>query len=65
MPTMIWSCEQCGKKTEAGSKIPVGWCEVTIFNGVRFIRHPFCSYACAAKWCSNRYEVEPQEVNHG
>ena len=62
MPEIVWVCEECGLRKQGGLRPPMGWCELSYWNGERFVRFAFCSYACCGKWCGKRYE-EPKEDN--
>lgn len=56
MPIITWVCEGCGARKEAGLRPPLGWCELSFWNGERFIRYSFCSYKCASLWAGKRYD---------
>ena len=59
MPIITWECSECKKQQTGGMQPPLGWLEISFWNGERFIRFSFDSYACAGKWCEGRYE-EPK-----
>lgn len=63
MPEITWICEECVRRKQGGLRPPKGWLEVSYWDGLRnkFHRHSFCSYSCAAAWCSQRYEVMQEE----
>lgn len=62
-----WKCDNCGLVKEFSNKPPLGWSELSFFNGKYFVRHAFCCYACLAEWASKRYDKQPsyigEEVN--
>jgi len=57
MPIITWICEECRREQQGAMRPPEGWCEISFWNGERFIRFSFCSYRCAGQWCGNRYEI--------
>ena len=61
MPIITWICAECDKKLEGTMHPPEGWLEISFWNGVRFVRHSFCSYQCAGNWSLKRYEAQPKE----
>jgi len=60
MPVITWICESCGKERNGGLRPPEGWNELSFWNGVRFVRFSFCSYACTAALAANRHEVREE-----
>jgi hypothetical protein len=64
--TVLWRCENCSQTKEAGLKPPVGWVELSYWDGGRnkFHRFSFCSYQCASIWAGKRYD-EPTGVKNG
>ena len=64
MPEVNWKCECCGKMQQGGFRPPVGWVELSYWDGGRskFHRFSFCSYACSSIWAGKRYEVAGKEV---